>query len=134
MEIFGNAVIWTKKSVLAWCSSKRHQTQMRDFGIDLWTFPHTRETVLFIFVDVCDRVERDRYSLVRPLVMYRSREIFQIDDEVRHMVNENLSTPQLRRQARELGMRTLREDGIRKVLNGMTSAQEIIHVTMADAS
>lgn len=61
-------------------------------------------------------------------------EIFQIDDEVRHMVNENLSTPQLRRQARELGMRTLREDGIRKVLNGMTSAQEIIHVTMADAS
>ncbi len=61
-------------------------------------------------------------------------EIFQIDDEVRHMVNENLSTPQLRRQARELGMRTLREDGIRKVLNGMTSAQEIIHVTMSDAS
>ena len=61
-------------------------------------------------------------------------EIFQIDDEVRHMVNENLSTPQLRRQARELGMRTLREDGIRKVLNGMTSAEEIIHVTMADAS
>ena len=61
-------------------------------------------------------------------------EIFQIDDEVRHMVNENLSTPQLRRQARELGMRTLREDGIRKVLNGMTSAQEIIQVTMSDAS
>ena len=61
-------------------------------------------------------------------------EIFQIDDEVRHMVNENLSTPQLRRQARELGMRTLREDGIRKVLSGMTSAEEIIHVTMADAS
>ncbi|MDC0048202.1 ATPase, T2SS/T4P/T4SS family [Verrucomicrobia bacterium] len=61
-------------------------------------------------------------------------EIFQIDDEVRHMVNENLSTPQLRRQAREIGMRTLREDGIRKVLNGMTSASEIIHVTMSDAS
>lgn len=61
-------------------------------------------------------------------------EIFEIDDEVRHMVNENLSTPQLRRQAREIGMRTLREDGIRKVLNGMTSASEIIHVTMADAN
>ena len=61
-------------------------------------------------------------------------EIFKIDDEVRHMVNENLSTPQLRRQAREIGMRTLREDGIRKVLNGMTSASEIIHVTMADAN
>ena len=61
-------------------------------------------------------------------------EIFQIDDEVRHMVNENLSTPQLRRQAREIGMRTMREDGIRKVLNGMTSADEVINVTMSDAS
>ena len=50
------------------------------------------------------------------------------------MVNENLSTPQLRRQAREIGMRTMREDGIRKVLNGMTSADEVINVTMADAS
>ncbi|NRB43499.1 MAG: Flp pilus assembly complex ATPase component TadA [Verrucomicrobiales bacterium] len=61
-------------------------------------------------------------------------EIFEIDDEVRHMVNENLSTPQLRRQAREIGMRTMREDGIRKVLSGMTSASEVIHVTMSDVN
>ncbi len=61
-------------------------------------------------------------------------EIFEMDDEVRHMVNDNLSTPQLRRQARELGMRTMREDGIRKVLNGMTSAREVLHVTMADSN
>lgn len=60
-------------------------------------------------------------------------EIFQVDDEVRHLVNENLSTPQLRRRARELGMRTLREDGIRKVLAGITSASEVIAVTMSDA-
>jgi type II secretory ATPase GspE/PulE/Tfp pilus assembly ATPase PilB-like protein len=60
-------------------------------------------------------------------------EIFQIDDEVRHMVNENLTSSQLRRRARELGMRTMREDGIRKVLTGMTSAEEVLHVTMSDA-
>ena len=48
------------------------------------------------------------------------------------MVNENLSTPKLRRQARELGMRTMREDGIRKVLAGMTTAKEVLHVTMGD--
>jgi len=52
---------------------------------------------------------------------------------VRHLINQNLSTPQLRRRARELGMRTLREDGIRKVLAGMTSASEVIGVTMADS-
>ena len=59
-------------------------------------------------------------------------EIFKIDDEVRHMINANLTTIQLRRRARELGMRTLREDGIRKVLSGLTSAQEVIHSTMSD--
>jgi len=60
-------------------------------------------------------------------------EIFQIDDEVRGMVNEQLTTPQLRRRARQLGMRTLREDGIRKVLAGMTTAEEVIEATMSDA-
>ncbi len=68
---------------------------------------------------------------------YRGRigifEMFIIDDEVRHLINQNLSTPQLRRRAREFGMRTLREDGIRKVLAGATSADEVIGVTMADA-
>ena len=59
-------------------------------------------------------------------------EVFKIDDEVRHMINENLTTPQLRRRARELGMRTLREDGVRKVLSGLTSADEVISVTMGD--
>ncbi|NNM29158.1 MAG: Flp pilus assembly complex ATPase component TadA, partial [Akkermansiaceae bacterium] len=60
-------------------------------------------------------------------------EIFKIDDEVRHAINENLSTPQLRKRAREMGMRTLREDGIRKILAGLTSAEEVIAVTMSDA-
>ena len=68
---------------------------------------------------------------------YRGRmgifELFLIDDEVRQMVNTGLTTTQLRRRARELGMRTLREDGIRKVLAGITSASEVVHATMSDA-
>ncbi len=61
-------------------------------------------------------------------------EIFMIDDEVRHMVNNKATTLELRKRAREMGMRTLREDGIRKVLSGMTSAEEVISVTMSDAN
>ena len=60
-------------------------------------------------------------------------EIFLIDDEVRHMINEKSSTIELRKRAREMGMRTLREDGIRKVLSGMTTAEEVIGATMSDA-
>ena len=61
-------------------------------------------------------------------------EIFQVDDNTRELINSNLSSAELRRRARELGMRTLREDGIRKVLAGRTSAEEVIHVTTGDAS
>jgi type II secretory ATPase GspE/PulE/Tfp pilus assembly ATPase PilB-like protein len=68
---------------------------------------------------------------------YRGRmgifEIFKVDDEVRHLINEKLTSPQLRRRARELGMRTLREDGIRKILSGSTSAEEVLRVTMSDS-
>ncbi len=68
---------------------------------------------------------------------YRGRmgifEIFKIDDEVRRMVNDRNSTIQLRKRARELGMRTMREDGVRKVLAGLTSVDEVVSVTMSDA-
>jgi len=69
---------------------------------------------------------------------YRGRtgifEIFVIDDEVRHMINKRSATLMLRQRARELGMRTLREDGMRKILGGATSAEEVISTTIGDVS
>ena len=61
-------------------------------------------------------------------------EIFTIDDDVRHLINNRCSTPLLRRRARQLGMRTLREDGVRKVFAGLTSAAEIISSTLGDVN
>ena len=61
-------------------------------------------------------------------------EIFVIDDEARHMINKRSLTLMLRQRGRELGMRTLREDGVRKVLAGLTSAEEVISSTMGDVS
>ena len=61
-------------------------------------------------------------------------EIFIIDDEVRHMINKRSSTLTLRQRAQELGMRTLREDGVRKVLAGLTSAEEVSSTTLGDVS
>ena len=48
------------------------------------------------------------------------------------MINQELTSPQLRKKARELGMRTLREDGIRKILAGLTSVEEVLAVTNSD--
>ena len=69
---------------------------------------------------------------------YRGRagifEIFMIDDEIRKMINEKTSSTFLRQRARELGMRSLREDGIRKVIAGMTTAEEVVATTMSDSN
>ncbi len=59
-------------------------------------------------------------------------EICVLDDEIRRMVNEGLSVALIRQRARELGMRTLREDGVRKVMGGMTTPDEVITATMGD--
>ena len=67
---------------------------------------------------------------------YRGRagifEIFTVDDEIRHLINENAPVSRIRQRARDLGMRTLREDGIRKVVAGLTTPEEVIAITMMD--
>ncbi len=68
---------------------------------------------------------------------YRGRfgifEIFVLDDEARKLIYERVSSSVLRARAREMGMRTLREDGARKVLAGLTTADEVIRATTGDA-
>jgi type IV pilus assembly protein PilB len=67
---------------------------------------------------------------------YRGRfgifEIFVIDDEARKLIYDKVPASVLRTRAREMGMRTLREDGARKVLAGMTSPEEVIRATIMD--
>jgi type IV pilus assembly protein PilB len=93
------------------------------------------------------RLDRSQVSEAQPMrpvgcekcrhLGYKGRlgifEIFQVDDEVRFMINEHASTIELRKRARALGMRTLREDGVRKVLAGMSSVDEVIAATMVTA-
>ena len=69
---------------------------------------------------------------------YRGRfgifEMFVIDDEVRKLIYDKATASVLRSRAREMGMRTLREDGARKVLAGLTSPEEVIHATIGDSA
>lgn len=60
-------------------------------------------------------------------------EVFTMNEELEQMVYENASLVALRNKAREMGMRTMREDGIRKVLAGVTSPEEVLHATVEDA-
>ena len=60
-------------------------------------------------------------------------EIFEVDDTVQRLIFDHAPASILRQRARELGMRTLREDGMLKVASGMTSLSEVLRVTMGDA-
>ncbi len=59
-------------------------------------------------------------------------EIFNINDEARKMIFDKVPANVLRVKAREMGMRTLREDGIRKVLAGLTTVDEVMRATVTD--
>ena len=60
-------------------------------------------------------------------------EIFEVDDTIQRLIFDHAPTTVLRERAREMGMRTLREDGMLKVASGMTSLKEVLQATMGDA-
>jgi general secretion pathway protein E/type IV pilus assembly protein PilB len=59
-------------------------------------------------------------------------EVFVIDDDARKLIYDKVPTSVLRARAREMGMRTLREDGVRKVVAGLTTPDEVIRATVGD--
>ena len=60
-------------------------------------------------------------------------EIFQVGEDIQHLIYQKSSADLIRDAARKAGMITLREDGLRKAAAGITSLAEVIDATMADA-
>ena len=57
-------------------------------------------------------------------------EMFNVNKEIEEMIYEEVSLVSLRERSREMGMRTMREDGIRKVLAGVTTPDEVLKTTV----
>jgi general secretion pathway protein E len=60
-------------------------------------------------------------------------ELFVLDDEVQRVILDGADANQLRELARSKGMGTLYDDGMRKVLAGQTSIDEVLRVTQDQA-
>ncbi len=56
-------------------------------------------------------------------------EYLRVTDPIRDLINERRPTLFIRERARELGMRTLREDAIRNVQDGYTTVDEVLRYT-----
>lgn len=52
-------------------------------------------------------------------------EILEVDDDIRALIMKNVDSGQIRKAAMSKGMLSMREDGARKVLAGMTTVQEL---------
>ena len=57
-------------------------------------------------------------------------EIFRVTEEIEQMIYEGAALGDLRHRAVELGMRSMREDGLRKVAQGWTTIDEVLSVTI----
>jgi len=72
----------------------------------------------------CDKCRKTGYA--GRLGIY---ELLVMDDHLRDMVTRNPDVNQLRKLCRERGLVTLREDGLAKVMKGLTTVDEILRVT-----
>lgn len=57
-------------------------------------------------------------------------ELFMVNEEIQEMIYQNATLVDLRHKVRDLGMRTMREDGIRKVVAGITTVEEVLSTTI----
>ena len=56
-------------------------------------------------------------------------EYLRVSEPVRNLIADRKPTLVIREKARELGMRTMREDGIRNILDGYTTVEEVLRYT-----
>jgi type II secretory ATPase GspE/PulE/Tfp pilus assembly ATPase PilB-like protein len=59
-------------------------------------------------------------------------EYLRVSPQIRSLISSSASEHAIKREARLLGMRTLREDGLLKIQNGITTIEEVLKVTGPD--
>lgn len=59
-------------------------------------------------------------------------EIFMLTEDLQNMIFKGASSYQIKEAAKRSGMKTLREDGIRKVMAGLTTLEEVVSVSVGD--
>ena len=60
-------------------------------------------------------------------------ELLSVDDEIRQLIMKNTDASTIKALAMQKGMRTLRQDGAARVLEGLTSVDEVVRVTQKEA-
>ncbi|MBI3558625.1 MAG: type II secretion system protein GspE, partial [Deltaproteobacteria bacterium] len=59
-------------------------------------------------------------------------ELMLVDDDLRQLIIKSMDSGTIKKKAVEHGMITLREDGVNKVIQGITTIEELMRATQAD--
>ena len=86
--------------------------------------PHDIGDKTFYFGRGCDACNNTGYKGRKGLY-----ELLKVSDPIRTMINERAPNVVLRQKAMELGMSTLRADGLRCIFEGITTIEEVIKYT-----
>lgn len=92
---------------------------------------------------------REKYNISKNAVLYKPKgcklcagegykrrvsvtEYLHLDQELKKLINSAADEHTIKKEAKKQGMRSLREDGILKLEKGITSIEEVLHVTMSE--
>ncbi len=94
---------------------------------DLWLLGLERSEIgdrKFYYGKGCDHCNKTGYKGRKALT-----EVLVMNPQINELVIQNMPTVMIRDKAREQGMRTMREDGLRAILNGETTMEEVLKYT-----
>lgn len=98
------------------------EEEMREMGLNPATEPSRR--AYRPGSSECSACQNTRYSGRTGI-----HELLLLDDEIRSLILQRTDSGSIRNAAHKKGFRTLRQDGARKVLAGITSVEEVLLVT-----
>jgi type II secretory ATPase GspE/PulE/Tfp pilus assembly ATPase PilB-like protein len=131
---FGDALlgVLAQRLVRRLCTQCCHQAPLGQAGLASLRSEHSNEQVF-------DALGAQPQSVIRTASQhgcdlchasgYQGRlgvhELISVSDTIRDMIGRRATVTELRRQAMDEGMRTLKQDGIAKMLRGLTSLEEV---------
>lgn len=59
-------------------------------------------------------------------------ELLVVSADIRELISNNASTDDIRKKLKEEGMKTMRDDGVSKILKGITTTEEVLRVTQTE--
>ena len=100
-----------------------HPEDLRELGLN----PEELTGVTFYKGEGCEKCKNTGYKGRTGIY-----EVMAMTPEIREAINEGATTQEIREIALEQGMITLRDAALRKFINGISTREEVLRVTMEE--